>query len=309
MKLTHANSKILAQHDGNASTTPPADIYFYLHDRLGSVRNIINSSGNVVMLYTYNPFGETLESDGSFVNPWRFTGQYFDSEIDEYYLRARMYDPYIYRFTSRDPVLGKFENPLTLHAYLYCLNDPINKIDPSGEFLSTFISLVIRSSKNAKDAAASIAAKIWAERKLKTTVTFANAFYRGVYNEWFGPEELSDNAKFWIGFIGGGLQMELAWWSKGGPGRAAAAGDAFIGTFNEILSQRTMRLGKAARIATDAAISSWLGFAGGQMVGKEALQMQLVQGVIPPIKDQIMLFFEWFDAFATEPVAPDGFWD
>jgi len=63
-----------------------------------------------------------------------FTGQYYDSEIDEYYLRARQYDPYISRFTSRDPVLGEFEEPLTLHKYLYCTNDPINKVDPTGQY-------------------------------------------------------------------------------------------------------------------------------------------------------------------------------
>ena len=65
-----------------------------------------------------------------------FTGQYFDSEIEEYYLRARQYNPQIARFTSRDPVRGKFKEPLTLHKYLYSNNDPINMIDPTGKFLS-----------------------------------------------------------------------------------------------------------------------------------------------------------------------------
>jgi hypothetical protein len=36
------------------------------------------------------------------------------------------------RFTSRDPVFGKFEQPMTLHKYLYCQNDPINRIDSTG---------------------------------------------------------------------------------------------------------------------------------------------------------------------------------
>ena len=38
------------------------------------------------------------------------------------------------RFTSYDPVKGKFKNPMTLHPYLYCVNDSVNKIDPSGKF-------------------------------------------------------------------------------------------------------------------------------------------------------------------------------
>jgi len=129
------NSQIIAQHDGDASTTPPADIYFYLHDRLGSVRMLIDTDGVVQHSYTFNPFGEVLESGHGSQAPsncFMFTGQYFDSEIDEYYLRARQYDPYIYRFTSRDPILGQFENPLTLHEYLYCINNPINIVDPYG---------------------------------------------------------------------------------------------------------------------------------------------------------------------------------
>jgi len=123
----YANSQILAQHDGEIAED---NKYFYLHDRLGSVRQIIDSDGGVEKLYTYEPFGETIETDGSFDNPFRFTGQWFDDEIEEYYLRARMYDPHIGRFTSRDPVAGKFKEPLTLHVYLYCLNDPVNKVDP-----------------------------------------------------------------------------------------------------------------------------------------------------------------------------------
>ncbi len=87
-------------------------------------------------MYTYEPFGKTIEelSDEppATSNWFMFTGQYLDDEIDEYYLRARMYDPYISRFTSRDPVTGKFEEPLTLHAYLYCGNEPVDRLDPWG---------------------------------------------------------------------------------------------------------------------------------------------------------------------------------
>jgi len=43
-----------------------------------------------------------------------------------------MYAPELMRFTDRDPVDGEFEEPLSLHKYLYCLNDPINRIDPNG---------------------------------------------------------------------------------------------------------------------------------------------------------------------------------
>ena len=126
----YANGQILAQHNGSVAQD---NKYFYIHDRLGSVRQVIDTSGDVVKYYTYKPFGETLEEQGTLSNPFMFTGQYLDSEIDEYYLRARQYDPHISRFTSRDPVLGRFKEPMTLHVYLYCLNDPVNRTDLSGE--------------------------------------------------------------------------------------------------------------------------------------------------------------------------------
>ena len=124
----YANSEILAEHDGDYK----ANSYFYLHDRLGSVREVINSNGAVVKMLIYSPYGETIEEQGTYYTPWQFTGQYCDSETGLYYLRARMYSPYLNRFTGRDLVSGKLEEPLTLHKYLYCGNNPINMIDAKG---------------------------------------------------------------------------------------------------------------------------------------------------------------------------------
>ena len=126
-KYIYANSQILARHDTSA-------IYFYLHDRLGSVRQVINASGDVENYYTYQPFGELFsdESQESVLSPFKYTGQYFDSEFGQYYLWARQYEPYLGIFTANDPVDGKFEEPLSLDKYLYCQNEPINRIDPSG---------------------------------------------------------------------------------------------------------------------------------------------------------------------------------
>jgi len=97
------------------------------YDRLDGVRQIIDTDGDVVNRYTYRPFGKgfLMEREITIANPFRFTGQFYDSEIIEYYLRARMYNPHIGRFTSRDPITGQFEEPLTLHKYLYCENTDV----------------------------------------------------------------------------------------------------------------------------------------------------------------------------------------
>jgi len=53
-----------------------------------------------------------------------------------------MYDPALGRLTAYDPVKGKYNNPLSLHPYLYCQNDSVNRIDPTGKtFWNVFSSL------------------------------------------------------------------------------------------------------------------------------------------------------------------------
>jgi len=136
-----ANGQVLAQYDGDTT----AQRYFYLHDRLGSVRNVLHydpyDSVHPVKIdhaYTYNPYGETVletSASGAVSNDFRFAGYTWDDVVDQYFCNARWYDPRLTRFTGRDPVMGKFQEPLTLHAYLYCLNDPMNWRDPSGKFL------------------------------------------------------------------------------------------------------------------------------------------------------------------------------
>ncbi|MFC1783580.1 RHS repeat-associated core domain-containing protein [Planctomycetota bacterium] len=82
-------------------------------------------------------------------NPFRFAGYWWDDEIKQYYCRARQYDPQLQRFTSIDPVRGKFQEPMTLHQYLYCLNNPVNRWDPDGLMSDTAVALPVRAALTA----------------------------------------------------------------------------------------------------------------------------------------------------------------
>jgi len=129
--FVHANGQIIMQHAGGHT----ASKYFYLHDRLGSVRQVFDPTDTTVKnCYTYDSWGlpvgdETLEN---IFNPYLFAGYLWDAGIRQYYCNARMYDPVLGRFTSRDLVKGNFEEPLSLHVYLYCENDPLNNRDLNG---------------------------------------------------------------------------------------------------------------------------------------------------------------------------------
>ncbi|QCI28941.1 RHS repeat-associated core domain-containing protein [Caminibacter pacificus] len=68
-------------------------------------------------------------------NPYTYTGREYDSE-ELYYYRARYYDPTIQRFLSEDPIgfaSGDF------NFYRYVGDNPVNFVDPSGEFLQYVI--------------------------------------------------------------------------------------------------------------------------------------------------------------------------
>ncbi|MER3558304.1 MAG: hypothetical protein C4336_01715 [Armatimonadota bacterium] len=45
---------------------------------------------------------------------------------------VRWYDPTVGRFLQLDPWLGSIYLPRTLNGYGYCLNDPLQMVDPSG---------------------------------------------------------------------------------------------------------------------------------------------------------------------------------
>lgn len=106
----------------------------YHYDGLGSTRALSDDAGTLTDNYDYEAFGEVLSQTGSTENNYLFTGEQFDSNLDQYYLRARYYDQGIGRFTQMDTWMGINSDPVTLHKYLYGNVDPVNNIDPSGNF-------------------------------------------------------------------------------------------------------------------------------------------------------------------------------
>ena len=108
---------------------------FYHGDGLGSTRFLTDSLGTVTDAYVYDAYGNTLSSSGTTVNNYLYTGEQFDRNLGEYYLRARYYNPSAGRFTGRDPFEGMLEEPLSLNKYGYVHGNPINNTDPTGMFL------------------------------------------------------------------------------------------------------------------------------------------------------------------------------
>jgi RHS repeat-associated protein len=120
--------------------TKAANDSYYLYDGLGSTRALTNSTGTITDSYNYESFGSLLNQVGTTENNYLFTGEQFDKNLDNYYLRARYYDQNVGRFMQMDTWMGNNQDPVTLHKYLYANVDPVNNIDPTGNF--TLVSVM-----------------------------------------------------------------------------------------------------------------------------------------------------------------------
>ena len=109
--------------------------YYYHHDAVGSITDLTDSAGAAVLSYDLEPFGalrgQATLAPNAPANPIRYTGQYYDAETAQYYMRARVYDPGTSRFTQTDPEPSGRDDP-AVGAYVYVNNRPTVISDPSG---------------------------------------------------------------------------------------------------------------------------------------------------------------------------------
>jgi RHS repeat-associated protein len=104
-------------------------VVFYHHNQLGSTKMLTSTKGKVLATYTYGTYGTLTAHSGTTTTPLLFDGQYLDTEAGLYYLRARYYDPNTGQFTSVDPMVLSTNAP-----YTYASDDPVNDLDPTGQF-------------------------------------------------------------------------------------------------------------------------------------------------------------------------------
>ena len=131
IRLIRGSELIARSSDSESART----YYHYASDEMGSTTHIVDESGNVQNRYAYDAWGKIEVKEEAVPNRFTYYGQQIDPITQQYYLRARFYNPVIGRFTQEDTYRGD-----GLNLYAYCANNPVYYVDPSGLAKNPYVS-------------------------------------------------------------------------------------------------------------------------------------------------------------------------
>ena len=115
--------------------------YFYHQNEHGDIIYLSDTAGEIENSYSYDVFGNIREEKEVVSNYFKYSGEQYEKEIEQYYLRARFYNPVVGRFTQEDI----YRND-GLNLYVYVVNNPLLWVDPSG--LAKCSKVLLRGDKD-----------------------------------------------------------------------------------------------------------------------------------------------------------------
>lgn len=124
-------------------------VYYYATNLQGDIVAILNSASTAVVKYAYDAWGNPLSRTGTMastlgaLNPLRYRGYVYDQETSLYYLQSRYYNPAIGRFINADKFVSTGQGLLGYNMFAYCGNNPINRIDPTGQAFWTVLGIIV----------------------------------------------------------------------------------------------------------------------------------------------------------------------
>lgn len=112
--------------------------YFPVTDMQGNVRGYASTEG-IGSIYDYYAYGTVEEIvHGPVDDGKRWQGKEYDEPIRKLYFGSRYFDPFFGMWLTPDPA-GQFANPYTYGG------DPVNYVDPNGEWIHIVIGAVVGS--------------------------------------------------------------------------------------------------------------------------------------------------------------------
>ena len=108
------------------------DGIFYIpcYDHNGNIILYVSETGSIAAQYTYDPYGNIIESSGPLADVFSFgfSTQYHDRETDMVGYKRRFYRPDLGRWLNRDPI----EEEGGENLYAFCGNNAIHNYDKEG---------------------------------------------------------------------------------------------------------------------------------------------------------------------------------
>jgi RHS repeat-associated protein len=118
----------------SAGTVAPIPATHYHGDHLGGTMLLTTQDGSVAAEIAYDPWGAEIVGA---TEPYAFTGKEYEPDTGLYDFEARVYDPVLARFLSRDPAslanpaIG-IGDPQILNPFAYVRNSPATYVDRDG---------------------------------------------------------------------------------------------------------------------------------------------------------------------------------
>ena len=141
------NTRLCKPNIFNRNITPSYLTFQYFNrDHLGNIREVIDSKGNVIESTNYYPFGTPFAHEDTSIQPFKYNGKELDKVhgLNTYDYGARQYNSVLCQWTSIDPLCHKY---YTFSPYVYCVDNPVNAIDPDGKVIHPFLYRTIDSNK------------------------------------------------------------------------------------------------------------------------------------------------------------------
>jgi len=141
LQLGEIDKSYALGHDIISQADAAGVVHYLLYDGHGSTRMLLDAAGTITQRYAYDAYGNLLSGTGltladAALTRFLYSGEQTDATGLQY-LRARYYNPANGRFNRLDPFAGNINDPLSLHKYLYGNGDPVQNVDPNGEFSVT----------------------------------------------------------------------------------------------------------------------------------------------------------------------------
>ena len=145
------------------------DVYWFEKNLQGDIVAVYDEDGTKLISYTYDAWGNftttyhngCTASHNANLNPFRYRGYYYDSELEMYYLKSRYYDAVIGRFINADTYVSTGQGILGNNMFAYCNNNPIYNVDPSGHCLECWWERQLERVKPAFNFVATVLTNAW----------------------------------------------------------------------------------------------------------------------------------------------------